>query len=340
MSTKNNILEIDGQKIKKGERKRVYIDMGTIYDFTEVKMPVEIIRGKKDGPTIFLSAAIHGDEICGIEIIRNVLKSKYLKNIAGTLIAVPIVNIFGFNDKTRYLPDRRDLNRCFPGNKNGSLAGQLAYKFTDEIVNKCDLGIDFHTGAYHRFNAPQIRANLKNNKALEYAKVFNAPSIIDANLRDGSLREAGSMKKIPILLYEGGEMLRFDKEVIDTGIRGVLNIMSHLKMIDYKDDKKRKKSFISHSSSWLRAPKSGILIERKKVGTIVRINDILGEIVNPFGDHKTLVKAKESGVIIGASKLPLVNQGDALFHIATSNDKYQNDSDVYYSSDDLDPLNS
>jgi len=304
--------------IKPGQRARVNIDMGSIYDFTDVQMPVEVIRGIKGGPTLFISSTIHGDEINGIEIVRQLLASKALKNICGTLIVIPIVNIFGFNDRSRYLPDRRDLNRCFPGSKNGSLTSQVAHKFMQEIALKSDFGIDLHTGAFHRHNYPQIRADISNKFTLELAEAFGAPVVIGSNLRDGSLRESVSQANIPMILYEVGEVLRFDEEGIKIGVNGILNVMYKTGMIKTPKPRNLKKEiFVARSSAWVRAPKSGIHIARQKLGKVVKKGDILGEISNPFGDHKTLVKAHEGGIIIGMSMLPLTNKGDALFHIAS-----------------------
>lgn len=334
---------IGNTEIKFGERKRINIDMGSIYDFTNVNMPLEVLCGNKAGPTLFICSTIHGDEINGIEIVRRVLKSPILKKINGTLIIIPIVNVFGFNDRSRYLPDRRDLNRCFPGLKNGSLASQLAYKFMQEIVLKSDYGIDLHTGAFHRCNHPQIRANISDEKTLNLAKAFAAPVIIEANLRDGSLREAVAEAKIPMLLYEGGEALRFDENVIEIGVNGIFNFMREIGMIDAKVCPiSKKRTFIAHSSSWVRAPKSGIQIISTKLGQIVKKGDILGELSNPFGDKKTYVRAHENGMIIGMSKLPLINQGDALFHIATVKKNKQDGSDFvqYDNLETLDPINS
>jgi predicted deacylase len=330
---------IDNVEIKPGERLRINIDMGSIYDFTDIKMPVEVRRGKKSGPTLFISSTIHGDEINGIEIVRRLLASKHLKNICGTLIAIPIVNVFGFNDRSRYLPDRRDLNRCFPGLKNGSLASQLAYKFMQEIVMKSDFGIDLHTGAFHRQNHPQIRANTDDAATFALAKTFGAPVIVNANLRDGSLRAAVLQSNVPIILFEGGEALRFDEASIKVGLDGILNVMSSIGMIKRPRKKPTTKTFFARSSSWLRAPRSGIHMPHKKLGDIVKKGDVLGEISNSFGDQKTDVKAHEDGIIIGKSILPLANKGDALFHIASEkeNKKIEQNSDHF---ENLDPLNS
>jgi predicted deacylase len=334
---------IDKKIIKAGERRRVDLDMGSIYDFTDVKMSMEVIRGKKDGPTLFISSTIHGDEIGGIEIVRRVLKSEALKNICGTLIAIPIVNIFGFNDRTRYLPDRRDLNRSFPGLKNGSLTSQVAHKFMEEVVRKADYGIDLHTGAYHRCNYPQIRANINDIKTLKLAKAFGAPVIINSNLRDGSLREAVTMQEIPMLLYEAGEALRFNEEMIQIGVKGILNFMYEIGMVEKKfREVSAKKSFIARSSSWVRAPRSGIHIAGIKLGKIVKKGEIIGEISNPFGDHKTIVRANEDGVVIGISMLPLTNKGDALFHIACEKEAQNMHQQNYREErlENIDPVNS
>lgn len=333
---------IEDKEIKKGTRARVNIDMGSIYDFTDVNMPLEVVRGKEDGPTLFISSTIHGDEINGIEIVRRVLKSSLLKKIRGTLIAIPVVNIFGFNDRSRYLPDRRDLNRCFPGLKNGSLGSQVAYKFMREVVQHCDYGIDLHTGAFHRSNYPQIRANISDEKTRNLAKAFGAPVIIDANLRDGSLREAVAEAKIPMLLYEGGEALRFDENVIELGVNGIFNFMREIGMIESKVCAiSRKRIFVAHSSSWVRAPKSGIHTIQSKLGQIVEKGEILGELSNPFGDNRHYVRANENGIIIGMSKLPLINKGDALFHIANEKrkDLMDVDSSQYDNLETIDPVN-
>lgn len=332
---------IDKKIIRAGERKRIDIDMGRIYDFTDVKMSAEVIRGTKSGPTLFISSTIHGDEIGGIEILRRVLKSNALKNICGTLIVIPIVNIFGFNDRTRYLPDRRDLNRCFPGLKNGSLSSQVAYKFMKEVVKKSDYGIDLHTGAYHRCNYPQIRANIADPKTFNLAKAFAAPVIINSDLRDGSLRSAVIQEKIPMLLYEAGEALRFDEGCIEIGVRGILNFMREIGMINSKFcEISPKKIFVARSSSWIRAPKSGIHISRIKLGEQVKKHKILGEISDPFGDHKTYVRALEDGIVIGKSKLPLANKGDALFHIAYEKENKKIKSHNYHNDnlENIDPI--
>lgn len=309
---------IGGTSISPGERKRVLLDVAKLYDFTDMNIPIEVIRGKKDGPVLFVSGAIHGDEINGVEIIRQLLTHKALNRIKGTLIAVPIVNVFGFNTKSRYLPDRRDLNRCFPGSENGSLAAQMAHIFMTEIVQKCTHGIDLHCAAINRINLPQIRACLDDPLTENMAKAFHVPVVLHSELRDGSLRQATKELGIPTLLFEGGESLRFNGKVIKGGLQGVLSVMRDIGMLPAVKSKKAEHNvFIARSSHWVRAPHSGILSIKKKIGERVEKGQVLGIISDPFGKQKIEILARKTGIVIGSVTLPLLNKGDAVFHIAT-----------------------
>lgn len=311
-------LVIAGEEILPGERKQLSVTTAKLYDFTDMKMPVVVVRGKQDGPTLFVSAAIHGDEINGVDIVRRLLKHRALKRIRGTLIAIPIVNVFGFNDKSRYLPDRRDLNRSFPGEEHGSLASQIAYIFRTEIVEKCTHGIDLHTGAIHRRNLPQIRADLTQPANLALAKAFAAPVILNASPRDGSLREMVSEERIPMLLYEAGTALRFDHRAALAGVEGILNVMRAIGMLPEEPMRRPlQQPFIARSSHWVRSPISGIFLTRKKLGERVSKGDKLGCITNPFGDYELDILSPYDGIIIGNSILPLANEGDGIYHIAT-----------------------
>jgi len=313
---------IDGVVIKKGERKRLEINVSKLFDHTDMSIPVEVIRGDVDGPTMFISAAIHGDEINGVEVIRRLLaRKKLLSNLKGTLIVVPIVNMFGFNRNVRYLPDRRDLNRTFPGSKNGSLTAQIAHKFMTEIVNKCQYGIDLHTGSVHRYNLSQIRAFIDNEEIKEMAYSFGVPVILNANIRDGSLRQAATEKGVKILLFEGGEALRYNENIIKSAENGIVAVMYKIGMLSVKPKSiskvAKKEVFLASASHWVRAPHSGSLHIRKNVGNKVKKNEILAIVSDPFGIEKHYVRAKKTGIIIGITMLPLVNNGDALFHVAT-----------------------
>lgn len=311
-------LVIAGAEIYPGEKRKLSLKIAKLYDYTNMRMPVAVIRGQEEGPTLFVSAAIHGDEINGVDIIRRLLKRKALRELRGTLIAIPIVNIFGFNDKSRYLPDRRDLNRSFPGEERGSLASQIAYIFRTEIVEQCTHGIDLHTGAIHRRNLPQIRADLTVPENLVLAKAFGAPVILNAGARDGSLREMVQDKRIPMLLYEAGTALRFEPNAAKVGTNGIIEVMRAIGMLpQIEREAPLPAPYIAKSSHWVRAPLSGIFLAKKKLGDLVKKEDVLGIITNPFGDQETEILSPYEGIIIGNSILPLANGGDGLFHIAT-----------------------
>ena len=315
------MFEIDGQQIGPGEAKTISLSLARLYDYTELTMPIRVIRGKTNGPTIFVSAAIHGDEIIGSEIVRRLLVDRRLKQMRGTLVAIPIVNVFGYNSRSRYLPDRRDLNRCFPGSPTGSLTSRIAHIFFESVIKKCDFGIDLHSGAIHRNNLPQIRANLDNPKTKDLAMAFGAPVVLNSPLRDGSLREAAEDAGVSVLVFEGGEALRYDERVIRSGLQGVLTVMSHVGMVTGFDSRFSSiASFLAKSSYWVRASQSGSLRNWKKLGARVEEGDRLGTISDALGKNKVHVKAPRAGIIIGRSMIPLVNRGDALFHIATFED--------------------
>lgn len=312
------IFSIAGIDITPGKRVTIALPVTRLYTHAPIEIPIHVIRGKKDGPRMFISAAIHGDEINGVEIIRRLLKQASLKRMRGTLIAVPVVNVHGLINHSRYLPDRRDLNRSFPGSDRGPLASRLAHLFMNEVVAKCTHGIDLHTGAIHRANLPQIRANLDDEETARLAKAFAVPVLLNSTSRDGSLREATAEMGIPMLLYEAGEALRFDEVSIRAGVRGIINVMRELEMLPASTRKKRqpKAPMIARSSSWVRAPSSGIFRPVVALGARVDKDGLLGVIEDPFGEVEQAVHAKHAGIIIGRVNLPLINEGDALFHIA------------------------
>jgi predicted deacylase len=312
-------LVIGGKEISPGQRVTVNLPLALLHTQTPLEMPVRVWRGKRDGARLFISAAIHGDEINGVEIIRRLLQHKSLANLRGTLITIPTVNVYGVIQHSRYLPDRRDLNRSFPGSERGSLASRLADLFMREIVQNCTHGIDLHTGALHRSNLPQLRVNLEDPEILPLARAFEVPTIINSDLRDGSLRQAATEIGIHTLLYEAGEALRFDELSIRAGVKGIINVMRVLGMLPKKRYTAKKKviePLIARSTVWVRAPESGIFRAYYALGQAVKKNDVLGIIASPFGDHEEEVIATSSGIVIGRSSLPLINEGDALFHIA------------------------
>ncbi|AXH15432.1 succinylglutamate desuccinylase/aspartoacylase family protein [Malaciobacter mytili] len=308
---------LGGQKILRGSRVTLNIELPKLYN-TPTHLPLHIIRGKKDGPTVFVSAAIHGDELNGIEIIRRLRKLSILKRLRGTLILVPIVNVYGTMTQSRYMPDRRDLNRSFPGTNRGSLASRVAKIFFNEVVSVCDFGIDLHTASIHKSNLPQIRTNIKDELSYSLAKAFEAPVILHSELRDGSLREVAQEKGIRVLLYEAGEALRFDETCIRIGVKGIINVLRDLDMLPLAKRKAKKLPIITRSSQWVRAGESGILRTIKALGDTVVKDEIIALIDDPIEDTQAniTVKAPFDGVIIGKSEIPLVQEGDAIFHIA------------------------
>jgi len=312
-------LMLAGQEIKAGTTKSFNIKVGKHYDSSEIKMPVVVIRGKKDGPTIFVSAAIHGDEIAGTEIVKRLVNSKKIKQLKGTLIAIPIVNVFGYYTLSRYLPDRRDLNRCFPGSEKGSLGSRIAHLFLNEIVSKCDFGIDLHSGSNHRTNLPQIRAQIDDAKTKELAEAFGTPVIMNAPLRENSLREAAKDFGVRVLVYEGGESLRYSESIIRYGLKGIYAVMAKTGMIkkELRVNSAQSKVFVASSSHWVRAGRGGAHRFLKKIGDKVVAGTKIGVVTDSFADKKFYIKAHHEGIIIGQSLLPLVHKGDALFHIAT-----------------------
>lgn len=313
--------EIGGAEIKPGARETVLIPLSRLADHTDMMLRTHVVHGKKPGPTLFVSAAIHGDEIIGVEIIRRISRMKMLSKIKGTLILIPVVNSYGFLGMSRYLPDRRDLNRVFPGFENGSPASQLAYTFMQEIVSKCDYGVDLHSGAIHRENLPQIRANLDTPEVKDIATAFGASIMLNSNLRDGSLREAAQTVGCHMLLYEAGEALRFNETAVRIGVKGVLGVMRQTGMLPkLKPSKKRVTPVQPASSHWVRAPISGLMRAAHSLGDVVKKGAVIASVSGPLGETEEDVLAKHSGVIIGRTNLPIVNRGDALFHIARVDD--------------------
>jgi hypothetical protein len=309
--------EIGGVSIPAGTRQTIDLPISLLYDHTPMTLTAHVIHGRRPGPRLFVCAAVHGDELNGVEIIRRLIRSSRISHLHGTLVAVPIVNIYGFIANTRYLPDRRDLNRSFPGSAQGSLASQLAYVFMQEIVGCCDYGIDLHTGAIHRTNFPQVRAYLSNPDIKRLAKAFSAPIILHAAYRDGSLRKSAIELGVPTLVYEAGEALRLDEIAIQTGVNGIIRVMQILGIFGTKVLRPSRISPIFASSSyWVRAPEGGLLRTILTSGTSIESGQILGIIADPYGKSEVEIIAQDAGVLIGKTNLPVVNQGDALFHIA------------------------
>lgn len=281
-----------------------------------MSMPVVVINGKHPGPTVWLSGAVHGDELNGVEVVRRVLPRIDQRTLRGAIIAVPVVNVFGFVEQSRYLPDGRDLNRSFPGSARGSMASQLAALFMKEVVSQCELGIDLHTAASHRINAPQVRANLEDEQTRELAVAFGTRFIIDARLRDGSVRAAATKKGIKVLLYEAGQIHRFDEAAIDAGVNGVLRVLQAIDMGTW-DTPPAADTVEIRTTRWVRARRAGLMQMDAELGAEVKKGDVLGLISDALGNRATRVTATMDGHVIAINQNPLISQGDALVHLAS-----------------------
>jgi predicted deacylase len=314
---RNAEIKIAGQTVAPGERCRFDLESPNLYTNTPLGLPVEIIHGRYSGPTLMVCAAIHGDELNGVEIIRRLSGFRNIDRLHGTLVLVPAVNIFGFIHQSRYLPDRRDLNRCFPGSERGSLASRVAYQFFSELVVHCTHIIDLHTAAVHRHNLPQIRAALDDPEVASMANAFSIPVIINAGLIDKSLRYEAGKRGIPVITYEAGEALRLDEHSIVTGVRGIVSVMRSLNMLPSKRiGTVPAEPSVASSSAWTRAPVDGVFRPLVDLGARVAPGDSLGVITSPFDADESILVADADGIIICVNNLPLVYEGDALFHVA------------------------
>jgi predicted deacylase len=309
-------MDVGGVAVLPGTKHRLEIPISRLPTQTMLSIPITVVNGARPGPRIWLSAAIHGDEINGIEIIRRVIGQIRPRYLNGSVIAVPIVNIFGFIEQSRYLPDRRDLNRSFPGSRRGSLASRIADLFMREVVTQCHYGIDLHTASHHRSNLPQIRADLHNPEAYRCAKAFGTSLIIHAATRDGSLREAAAKKGIPVLLYEAGEALRFDLDAIEIGVTGVLRVMKQLGMQNFSVTEPETPPLEISETKWVRSPRGGILHSLVELGDRVVKKQRMGTVTDAFGEKSIGIYSPCDGLVIGGTKNPLVNQGDGVWHLA------------------------
>jgi predicted deacylase len=317
MSTTQAPLTIAGVEVRPGTRETIAIPVAAMYTHDDLSISIQVVRSKRPGPVLFISGAIHGDEINGVEIIRRLLQHKALRNLRGTLLAIPIVNVYGFLNHTRYLPDGRDLNRSFPGSATGSLTGRVAATFIEQIVSHCSHGIDLHTGARHRSNFPQIRADLADPLTQQMTRAFGVPVAIDARIRDGSLRQCAADHGIPVILYEAGEALRFEEMHIRAGVKGILNVMRSIGMLpESRSRKLLPEPIISDSTSWVRSPDSGIMRLLAPLGAKVTQGQTLAIVADPLGRSETAIIAPNAGMVIGRTNLPLVYAGEATFHIA------------------------
>lgn len=311
-------VKIAGKEIKPGEFKEININIARLPSHTQIETPIYVSRSQEEGPILALMAGMHGDEINGMEIVRRIIDGNLHRAQRGTVVCIPIINVYGFLNFSRDVPDGKDVNRSFPGSKSGSLASRVAYHITHDIIPNIDYGIDFHTGGAMRTNYPQVRAMLSDAKNLELANAFAAPFTLDAPFRPNSLRKEASKKGKNIIVYEAGESLRFDQQAIEEGIAGTLRLMKHLKMIDSAPVPTETNRVI-WSSSWIRAKHAGLFQTAVACGDLVHKGQWVGTITDPFGEFKEQVMAKETGYVVGLNNIPVVNAGDALMHLGMDN---------------------
>ena len=310
---------IAGWRIEPGTVRTLEIRLGELYNQSPICMHTVVVHGKRAGPRLWISGGVHGDELAGIVAVRQVLTAFDPETLVGTLVAIPCVNELGALHCSREFPDGRDLNRCFPGSRTGTLASRIANAFLREIVSKCTHGVDVHTAGGHRDNLPQIRANLKDAETRRLARRFGTPIALHSTLRDGSLREAASELGIPTLLFEGGKALRHEQHVVDSAANGILRVMAELGMIDGAPPRARP-PLLSWSSSWLRTPRSGYFVPLVELGDHVSVRQAVAlvdlRVHEDLAPRRVEVRAVRPGIVVGLQRLPLVHVGDPLVHIA------------------------
>jgi uncharacterized protein len=304
--------------IKPGEFKEININIARLPSHTQIDTPIYVYRSSQPGPTLALMAGMHGDEINGMEIVRRMLEQGHNKVKRGAVICMPIINVYGFLNYSREVPDGKDINRSFPGTKGGSLAARVAWHVTHDIVPNIDVGVDFHTGGAMRTNHPQVRCVMKEEINVELAHAFHAPFTLDAPFRPHSLRLTAARKGKHIIVYEGGESLRLDKAAIEEGVNGTLRLMKHLKMIDDAPEPGIENKII-WSSSWVRARNAGLFQPAITCGELIEKNQLVGTLTDPFGEFKEKIKSPSMGYVVGLNNNPVVNAGDALVHIGVDN---------------------
>ncbi len=309
---------IADHEIQKGEFKEININIARLPSRTQIETPIYVYRSPEDGPVLSLTAGMHGDEINGMEIVRRIIDNGFHRVKRGTVLCMPVINVYGFLNYSREVPDGKDINRSFPGSKTGSLASRVAYHMTHDVIPAIDYGIDFHTGGAMRTNYPQVRCVMQDPLNVELANAFHAPFTIDSPFRPHSLRQTASKKGKHIIVYEGGESVRFDQHAIEEGIEGTLRLMKHLNMIDSAPAPKVENKII-WNSAWSRARTAGLFQSLIKCGDMVEKNQAVGTLTDPFGEFKELVKSPSKGYLVGLNNNPVVNAGDALLHIGMDN---------------------
>lgn len=297
-----------------GTMQRAQVPLPDLPNGAPMSLPVKIFHGVEEGPTVWISAAVHGDEINGVDIIRRMSPALDPTYMRGTVLVVPIVDVYGFNRGSRYLPDRRDLNRSFPGSSKGSLASRVAHRFRVAIVERCDAGIDLHSAAAGRINLPHVRGVLSDDRFAGMARAFGARVTMNARTIDGSMRKLASSRGIPYVLYEGGGANQFDGQAIESGVGGCLRVLDHLGVID-DAPQLQADPIVVQKGTWLRSPHSGVIEMLTFLGAFVDKGDVLALVTDTFGDNAVPIKASAKGIIVGLAHSPLVHGGDAVVHL-------------------------
>jgi len=308
-----------GENIKAGESRELNFSVANLHTTSSIDVPVFVERSKKPGPIVLFTAGIHGDEVNGVEIVRQIIAKGINKPKRGTIICMPVINVFGFVNLEREFPDGRDLNRVFPGSSKGSLASRVAHKLMKEVLPDVDFVLDFHTGGSRRFNAPQIRLAPNQPELDELANIFNAPFVLYSKNIKKTFRSACSKLGKPLLLFEGGKSFHIDTLVTNTGVNGVKRILKHFDMlgVKFKTSNPKKNPVFIIESKWQRANFSGMFKPVISINSEVKKGDVIGNITDPYGKINHFVKASYSGYIINVNESPIVYQGDALFRIST-----------------------
>ncbi|MEQ8714749.1 MAG: succinylglutamate desuccinylase/aspartoacylase family protein [Cyclobacteriaceae bacterium] len=306
---------INDIEVRPGKQETIEVNIARLPSHSPINLSITVARSKKPGPVLLLSGGLHGDEINGVEIVRRIIEDDLHIPLKGTIICIPVINVYGFIHFSRYVPDGKDVNRSFPGNRNGSLASRVAYYLTRDVIPQIDYGIDFHTGGADRTNYPQVRCMMDDARNAELARVFNAPFMLHSKFRTGSLRQTAAKKDKRIIVYEGGESSRFDEFAIQQGMDGAIRIMNHLGMRNEEVMTPEHESRLIKNSSWIRARASGLFQTLIKSGELIKKNQVVGHITDPFGEFKVPVKASATGYVIGLNNNPIVHQGDAIMHI-------------------------
>jgi predicted deacylase len=316
MDSSDSVFSISGIRVAAGETREIYLKVSESFLSGAIQVPVTVIRGRKPGPTGFVVAAIHGDELNGADIVRRLIFDIDHEKLSGTLIAIPVVNIPGFLIQSRYLPYHRDLNRFFPGKRKGNNAERFAHRLYTEIIQKCDFGIDLHTAASGRLNLPHVRGDMSHPRVRKLARAFGATVLMDQAGVRGSLRREATDVGIPTILFEAGETGRFSQKVSLIGLKGVLNVLTEMGMWTESKDTRPPFQVIVKASDWIRAEKGGILDLAVKPGDLIYEGDLIGSILNPFGKTVTQIRSPATGIVIGVTTAPLTIPGTGMVHVA------------------------